>query len=37
VGIVRFHLHQFTVSIKEPEWFGLDVARIVADECLPER
>jgi hypothetical protein len=34
----RFQLHQFTVSIKElPEWFGLEVARIVVDECLAAR
>jgi hypothetical protein len=27
VGITRFQLHQFTVSIKElAEWFGLEVA-----------
>jgi hypothetical protein len=36
VGITRFQLHQFTVSIKElAEWFGLEVARLVVDECLP--
>jgi len=38
VEITRFQLHQFTVSIKElAEWFGLEVARIVVDECLPQR
>jgi hypothetical protein len=38
VGITRFQLHQFTVSIKGlAEWFGLEVARIVVDECLPQR
>ena len=38
VGITRFQLQQFTVSIKElAEWFGLEVARIVVDECLAPR
>jgi hypothetical protein len=38
VGITRFQLHQFTVSIKElSEWFGLEIARIVVDECLARR
>jgi hypothetical protein len=38
VGITRFQLQQFTVSLKElAEWFGLELARIVVDECLPER
>jgi hypothetical protein len=38
LGITRFQLHQFTVSIKElAEWFGLEVARLVVDECLPQR
>jgi hypothetical protein len=38
VGITRFQFHQFTVSIKElAEWFGLEIARIVVDECLPKR
>jgi hypothetical protein len=38
IEITRFQLQQFTVSIKElAEWFGLEVARIVADECLPPR
>jgi hypothetical protein len=38
VGITRFQLHQFTVSIKElAEWFGLEIARLVVDECLPRR
>ena len=37
-NIRRFQLHKFTVSIKElAEWFGLEVARIVVDECLPQR
>jgi hypothetical protein len=38
VVIARFQLHQFTVSIKElAEWFGLEVARLVVDECLAQR
>ena len=38
VEITRFQLHQFTVSIKKlAEWFGLEIARIVVDECLRER
>jgi hypothetical protein len=38
VGVTRFQLHQFTVSIKGlAEWFGLEVARIVGDECLAPR
>jgi hypothetical protein len=38
VGVTRFQLHQFTVSIKGlAEWFGLEVARIVVDECLAQR
>jgi hypothetical protein len=38
VGITRFQLQQFTVDIKElAEWFGMEVARIVVDECLPQR
>jgi hypothetical protein len=38
VGVTRFQLQQFTVSIKElAEWFGLEIARIVVDECLPPR
>jgi len=35
VEIGRFQLQQFTVSMKElAEWFGLELARIVVDECL---
>jgi hypothetical protein len=35
VEITRFQVQRFTVSIKElAEWFGLEVARIVVDECL---
>jgi hypothetical protein len=38
VEITRFQFHRFTVSIKElAEWFGLEVARIAVDECLPQR
>jgi hypothetical protein len=38
VGITRFQLQRFTVDIKElAEWFGLEVTRIVVDECLPQR
>jgi hypothetical protein len=38
VGITSFRLQRFTVEIKElAEWFGLEMARIVVDECLPER
>ena len=38
VGITRFQLLWFTVSRKElAEWFGMEVARIVVDECLPSR
>ena len=38
VEITRFQIQRFTVSIKElAEWFGLEVARIVVDECLPQR
>jgi hypothetical protein len=33
--VTRFELPSFTTSIKElAEWFGLELARIVADECL---
>jgi hypothetical protein len=36
--ITRFQLHPFTASIKElAEWFGLEIARIVVDECLAQR
>ena len=38
VEVARFQLERFTVSMKElTEWFGLEVARIVVDECLPSR
>ena len=36
--VTRFQFQRFTVSIKElAEWFGLEVARIVVDECLTPR
>jgi hypothetical protein len=36
VEITRFE--QFTVSMQElVEWFGLEVARIVVNECLAPR
>jgi hypothetical protein len=38
VEIERFQLQQFTVSLKRlAEWSGLEVARIVVDECLSQR
>ena len=38
VEITRFQLQRFTVCIKElAEWFGLEIARIVVDECLVPR
>jgi hypothetical protein len=38
VEIERFQLRRFTVSMKElAEWFGLEIARIVVDECLAPR
>jgi hypothetical protein len=38
VEITRFQLRRFTVSMKElAEWFGLEVARLVVDECLVPR
>jgi hypothetical protein len=38
VGVTGFQLQRFTVDIKElAEWFGLELARIVVDECLPVR
>jgi hypothetical protein len=38
VEITRFQVQRFTVSIKElAEWFGLEVARLVVDECLAPR
>jgi hypothetical protein len=36
--IERFQLRRFTVSMKAlAEWFGLEVARLVVDECLAPR
>jgi hypothetical protein len=38
VKVTRFQLQQFTVSIKKlAEWFGMEVARTVVDECLAPR
>jgi hypothetical protein len=38
VGVTHFKLEQFTVSIKElAEWFGLEIARFLVDECLTQR
>jgi hypothetical protein len=38
VEITRFQLQRFTVSIRElAEWFGLELARIVVEECLAPR
>ena len=38
VEVTRFQFQRFTVSIKElAEWFGLEVARVVVDECLAPR
>jgi hypothetical protein len=38
VEVTRFQFERFIVSMKEmAEWFGLEVARIVVDECLPAR
>src|SRR5262249_40851650 len=38
VEVSRFQFQRFTVSIRElAEWFGLEVARIVVDECLAPR
>ena len=35
VEVTRFQFQRFTVSMKElAEWFGLEVARIVVDECF---
>jgi hypothetical protein len=35
VEITRFQVQRFTVSIKElAEWFGMEIARIVVDECV---
>ena len=35
VEVTRFELPSFTMSMKElAEWFGLELARIVVEECL---
>ena len=37
IEVVRFELPSLTVSMKElAEWFGLELSRIVVDECLPK-
>jgi hypothetical protein len=36
--IGRFQLRRFTAIMKElAEWFGLEIARLVVDECLARR
>jgi len=38
VEVTRFQFQRFTVSIKAlAEWFRLEVARIVVDECIVAR
>ena len=38
VEITRFRMQWFTVSMKDlAEWFGLEVARLMVDECLAPR
>jgi hypothetical protein len=38
IEVTRLRLCRFTVDMKElAEWFGLELARIVVDECLPPR
>jgi hypothetical protein len=38
IQVTRFQVQRFTVSIRElAEWLGLEIARIVVDECLPKR
>jgi hypothetical protein len=38
VEVTRFQLERFTVSMKElAEWFGLELTRVVVDECLAPR
>src|SRR5215813_5444212 len=38
VEVTRFQFQRFAVNMIElAEWFGLEVARIVVDECLPQR
>lgn len=37
VEVGRFHLRAFTVETKElAEWYGLELARIAVDQCLPQ-
>jgi hypothetical protein len=36
VEMARLRLPTFTVEMKElAEWFGLELSRLVVDECLP--
>jgi hypothetical protein len=36
--VARLHLTDYTIEIKElSEWFGLELARIIVDQCLPAR
>jgi hypothetical protein len=38
IQVTRFQVQRFTVNIRElAEWLGLEIARIVVDECLPKR
>jgi hypothetical protein len=38
VEIGRFQLQQFTVTMKElAEWFGVELVRMLVDECLAQR
>ena len=38
VEVSRFQFQRFTVSIRElAEWFGLELTRVVVDECLAPR
>jgi hypothetical protein len=35
IEVARFELPSFAISIKElAEWFGLEIARIIVDECM---
>jgi hypothetical protein len=38
VEVGRFRLQHFKVSMKKlAEWFGLEIARIIVDECMGQR
>jgi hypothetical protein len=38
VEVTRFQLQQFTVNMREvAEWFGVELARMLVDECLAQR